>query len=248
LLGLCAAAARGAQAPPPRKRALFVYGGWEGHEPAKCRDLWVPWLEGQGFEVQVSANHDPYADAALMGRLDLVVQTWTMGTIAKEPLRGLVEAVRGGLGFAGWHGGIVDAYRQETDYQFMVGGQFVAHPGGMIDFTVHVADPQDPIMAGIADFKVRTEQYYMHVDPNNRVLATTAFTGEHASWIAGATMPVVWKRLHGKGRVFFSALGHQASDFSVREVGEITRRGLLWAGEGRTAPTPDLVSPVYRTR
>src|SRR5262245_37377338 len=112
LLGLAALTARAAPAPPARKRALFVFGGWEGHEPAKCRDLWVPWLEGQGFEVTVSPNHDPYADAALMGRLDLVVQTWTMGTIAKPALTGLVEAVRGGVGFAGWHGGIVDAYRQ----------------------------------------------------------------------------------------------------------------------------------------
>jgi type 1 glutamine amidotransferase len=235
------------RAASPRK-ALFVYGGWEGHEPEKCRDLFVPWMRSLGWEVTVSANQDAYGDKALMDAVDVVVQIWTMGTISRENLQGLLEAVRGGAGLAGWHGGLGDAYRQETEYQFMVGGQWVAHPGGVVDYTVEIADHDDPVTAGLGDFAVHSEQYYMHVDPNNAVLATTRFDGRHAYWIEGATMPVAWKRVYGKGRVFYTSLGHTADVFDIPEASAIARRGIVWAADSRSAPTPRLVRPVYPPR
>jgi type 1 glutamine amidotransferase len=232
-------------AGPSEKKALFVYGGWEGHEPVQCRDVFVPWMKSLGWDVTVSDSQDVYADKELMGSLDLVVQTWTMGTIDPKNLAGLLAAVKGGVGIAGWHGGLGDAYRNETEYQFMVGGQWVAHPGNITDYTVEITDENDPITAGLSDFTMHSEQYYMHVDPNNDVLATTTFTGEPAPWIAGATMPVVWKKVYGKGRVFYSSLGHVASDFDVPEALKIMQRGILWASESKYAATPNLVSPVY---
>jgi type 1 glutamine amidotransferase len=235
-------------AGPSEKKVLFVYGGWPGHEPVECRDLFVPWMESLGWKVTVSDSQDVYADKDLMGSLDLVVQTWTMGTIERENLQGLLEAVRGGVGLAGWHGGLGDAYRQETEYQFMVGGQWVAHPGNEIDHTVEIIDHEDPITAGLSNFAVHTEQYYMHVDPNNTVLATTTFGAEHAPWIEGATMPVVWKKVYGKGRVFYSSLGHVAAVFDTPEALTIMQRGILWASDSRHAATADLVNPVYPSR
>jgi hypothetical protein len=232
-------------AGPPEKKALFVYGGWPGHEPVPCRDLFVPWMKSLGWDVTVSDTQDVYADKELMGSLDVVVQVWTMGTIEKANLAGLLEAVRGGVGIAGWHGGLGDAYRQETEYQFMVGGQWVAHPGNVIDYTVEITDKDDPITAGLSDFKMHSEQYYMHVDPNSTVLATTTFSGEHAPWIDKATMPIAWKKVYGKGRVFYTSLGHVAEDFDVPEALTITQRGILWASESRHVETPDLVAPVY---
>jgi hypothetical protein len=233
---------------PEKKRGLFVYGGWPGHEPAKCRDLFVPWLRGSGFEVVVSDTQAPYADAALMGTIDLVVQIWTMGTIEKEPLKGLLAAVRNGTGMAGWHGGMADAYRQETEYRYMVGGDWVAHPGGIIDYTVQIVDHEDPITAGLSDFELRSEQYLMHVNPNNKVLATTSFDASRDFWIDGCTMPVAWKKVHGKGRVFYTSLGHTADVFEIQQALTIMQRGMLWASESRYAPTPNLVSPVYPRR
>jgi type 1 glutamine amidotransferase len=232
-------------AGPSEKKVLFVYGGWPGHEPEPCRDLFVPWMKSLGWDVTVSDNQDVYADKELMGSLDLVVQVWTMGTIGKENLAGLLGAVRGGVGIAGWHGGLGDAYRQETEFQFMVGGQWVAHPGNVIDYTVEITDKNDPITAGLSDFKMHSEQYYMHVDPNNTVLATTTFSGEHAPWIDRATIPIAWKKAYGKGRVFYTSLGHVAKDFEVPEALTIMQRGILWASESRHVETPDLVAPVY---
>ena len=233
---------------PDKKKALFVYGGWPGHEPAKCRDIFVPWLRDTGFEVIVSDTQAPYADAALMATIDLVTQIWTMGTIEKEPLKGLLTAVKNGTGMAGWHGGMGDAYRQETEYRYMVGGDWVAHPGGVIDYDVQIIDDEDPITTGLGDFKVHSEQYLMHVNPNNKVLATTTFDGSRDPWIDGYTMPVAWKKVYGKGRIFYTSLGHTADVFDIPQAITIVKRGMLWASESKYAHTPNLVSPVYPRR
>lgn len=213
------------------RKVLVVWGGWDGHEPKKCADIFAPWLEAQGFAVEVSDTLDAYLDGDRMKALSLVVPIWTMGKIAGDQWKGLSEAVKSGVGVAGWHGGMGDSFRQNTDYQFMVGGQWVSHPGGIVDYEVNIIDHEDPITKGFEDFKIHSEQYYMHVDPGNEVLATTTFTGEHggAEWIAGTVMPAVWKRVWGEGRVFYTTLGHVAADFDVPEVKTIVQRGMIWA-------------------
>lgn len=211
------------------KKALMVWGGWEGHEPKQCVDIFAPYLREQGYQVEISDTLDVYLDTAKMASLDLVVPVWTMGTITREQEHGLLEAVKSGVGIAGWHGGMADSFRQNTEYQFMVGGQWVAHPGGVIDYEVNIINHSDPITAGLADFKMHSEQYYMHVDPSNEVLATTTFGGEYCPWIEGNVIPVVWKRQWGAGKVFYCSLGHVSKDFDVPEARIIIQRGMLWA-------------------
>ena len=212
------------------KKVLFVYGGWDGHQPKETMEVLKPWLESQGAIVELRNNLDAYADKELMATIDLVIQTWTMGSITGEQERGLTEAVRNGVGIAGWHGGLGDSFRNNTDYQFMIGGQWVAHPGGKVDYDVDIADKKDPVMKGLKTFHMKSEQYYMHVDPSVKVLATTTFSGEgDTPWIKGVVMPVVWKKYYGKGRVFYSSLCHDASDFEVPEALEIMKRGIEWA-------------------
>ncbi|GAB4560720.1 MAG: ThuA domain-containing protein [Anaerolineae bacterium] len=211
------------------KSALFVWGGWEGHEPKQCVDIFAPWLRDQGYEVEIADTLDVYLNTEKMRSLDLIVPVWTMGTITREQEQGLLEAIKSGVGIAGWHGGMADSFRNNTEYQFMVGGQWVAHPGGIIDYEVNIVKHDDPIVAGLSDFKMHSEQYYMHVDPSNEVLATTTFSGEYAPWIEGTVMPVAWKRRYGQGKVFYCSLGHVARDFDVVEARTIVQRGMLWA-------------------
>jgi uncharacterized protein len=211
------------------KSVLFVCGGWEGHEPEKCAAIFAPLLEQRGYEVEISATLDSYLDAEKMRSMDLIVPIWTMGIISDEQEEGLLEAVKSGVGLAGWHGGMADSFRNNVNYQFMVGGQWVAHPGNIVDYEVNIIEREDPITAGLSDFRMRSEQYYMHVDPSNEVLATTTFGGEHAPWIEGNVVPVIWKKRWGAGRVFYCSLGHVAADFDVPEAREIVRRGMLWA-------------------
>jgi type 1 glutamine amidotransferase len=210
-------------------KALIVHGGWEGHEPTQVSEILANALTENGFQVELCDTLDSLLDRDQVMELDLIVPHWTMGSISNEQWHGLSEAVRSGVGVAGQHGGMGDAFRQNTDYQFMVGGQWVAHPDGIIDYRVHIVDHADPITADLDNFDMHSEQYYMHVDPANHVLATTTFECN------GCTMPVVWKKTWGNGRVFYSSLGHVAKDFDVPEALIIQTRGMIWAAEGKSA-------------
>lgn len=234
------------QASPLKgKKILFVWGGWMGHEPDKCRDIFVPWIRSEGAEITVSDTLDAYISNDLKS-FDLIIQAWTMGTISAEQEKALLEAVKSGVGIAGWHGGLGDSFRNNTEYQFMVGGQWVAHPGGVIDYRVNITDHKDAVTKGLDDFDMHSEQYYVHVDPNVKVLATTTFTDANSSWIGGNVIPVVWKKAYGKGRVFYSSLGHVASDFKVNQALEIQKRGILWACMSKHEPMEEWKQPAYK--
>ena len=205
-------------------KALIVYGGWKGHEPKEVSEIMAGALRENGFEVALSDDLASYEDLDALKALDLIVPHWTAGELTGDQGKNLIQAVESGVGLAGCHGGMGDAFRSNPGYQFMVGGQWVAHPGGQLEYTVHIVDHADPITADIEHFKITSEQYYLHVDPSNHVLATTTFECN------GCTMPVVWKRMWGKGRVFYSSLGHCAKEFTdVPQMLTILTRGMLWA-------------------
>jgi len=218
-----------ATSTPPKKKALFVWGGWEGHQPKQCVDIFAPRLEKQGFDVEISNTLDSYLDTAKMRSVALIVQAVTMGQITPQQEKGLLDAVRGGAGLAGWHGGLADSFRSNPEYEFMVGGSWAAHPGGIVDYEVNITRRDDPITRGLSDFRMHSEQYYMLVDPGLEVIATTTFSGQAEASTKGVVMPVVWKKLYGKGRVFNTTLGHVAADFDVPQAREIVERGMLWA-------------------
>lgn len=212
------------------RHALVVRGGWQGHEPVVITDLFLPFLRDNGFTVEVADDLGVYQDAGLLAATDLIVQCWTMGEITEEQSEGLAAAVRAGTGFAGWHGGIVDAFRGDVGYTMLTGGQFLMHPPGFSDHRVTLVREHGdhPVVAGLADFDVHTEKYWMATDPSNEVLATTEFEAdEHRP--GAVTMPAVWTRTVGAGRVFVSTIGHKPDDFDVPEVRTLTERGLLWA-------------------
>ncbi|WP_441248411.1 ThuA domain-containing protein [Kitasatospora sp. McL0602] len=214
------------------RRALLVRGGWAGHAPVAAGEWCAQLLRASGFEVTVSGSLDSYLDAELLAATDLVVQCWTMGRITDEQLAGLSGAVRAGTGFAGWHGGVVDAFRESPDYQLMTGGQFVYHPE---EFTTYQVRPVPgraghPAVAGIGAYSVTTEQYYVHVDPGVDVLAVTDFAADpDRPELAGTVVPVTWTRSWGAGRVFVTTVGHTLADLEVPEVTATFRQGAAWA-------------------
>jgi hypothetical protein len=193
-------------------------------------DLFLPFLKEQGFAVEISDTLAVYTDAEQLAATDLVVQCWTMGETTREQTAGLAQAVRAGTGFAGWHGGIIDSFRSDLDYTLLTGGQFLRHPPGFLDHSVEIRPERadHPVTAGLADFQVFTEQYWVATDPDIDVLATTTFPADEER-DHPVVMPAVWTRKQGAGKVFVSAIGHKADDFDVPEVRALTERGLLWA-------------------
>ena len=214
------------------RKALIVQGGWQGHEPVQVSEVFARVLRAEGFDVTISDTLDSLLDLEALKQLHLLVPAWTMGTISKEQSANASLAVASGVGLAGCHGGMCDSFRDSTEWQFMTGGQWVAHPGNDgTPYRVNIRSSSNPIVAGIPDFGVSSEQYYVHVDPSNEVLATTRFPVADGPYAANGVVdvPVVWTRRWGKGKVFYNSLGHTYKVFDIPEAKELMRRGMLWA-------------------
>jgi uncharacterized protein len=217
-----------------KKNALIVWGGWEGHEPENVADFFRELLEAEGYNVTVSSSMDSFADEALVFAQDLLVPVITMSEITEAQFKPVQKAVNElGIGIAGCHGGMCDAFRTNTEWQFMTGSQWVSHPGNDgTKYTVNITSLSHEITAGLSDFEVVSEQYYMHVDPGVQVLATCDFPlpgvdGPHTA--NPCKMPQVYTKMYGKGRVFYNALGHQRNVLEAETPRELMRRGFLWA-------------------
>ena len=212
-------------------KALVTWGGWEGHEPEKVGPMFADWLRAAGMEVTLTDSLACFDDAAALKGYDLIVPVWTMSRIGKEQALNVCAAVAAGTGIAGCHGGMCDAFRENVDWQFLTGAQWVAHPGNDgVEYGVRMVS-EDPLVAGVGDFSVKTEQYYLHVDPAVRVHAVCDFPvveGPH-SVNGPVAMPVVFTKGYGKGRVYYNALGHQKDVIDQGPAAELMRRGLLWA-------------------
>jgi type 1 glutamine amidotransferase len=226
------------------KSALVVRGGWFGHQPVEATDLFIPHLEEHGFQVRVEESPAVYADAAYLAGVDLIVQCMTMSSIEKEEFEGLRAAVEAGAGLAGWHGGIADSYRNTSDYLHLIGGQFACHPGkhpaervgeqfdNYVPYTVNMlpAAAEHPITAGIDDFDLVTEQYWVLTDDYIDVLATTTqAVREWDPWHRPVTSPAIWTRQWGRGRIFVATPGHHVDILEEPSVNTLIKRGLLWA-------------------
>jgi len=221
------------------KKALIFQGGWDGHEPVLVAKRFGGILEKEGFAVEISDTLDCLADFDKLMTYDLLVACWTMGQIKGEYVHNLAKAIGAGVGVAGCHGGMCDSFRLETEWQFITGGQWVSHPGGDgVGYTVNISSPSNPIVAGIEDFPVASEHYYLHIDPAIEVLATTRFPSAVPYYHISnkpIDMPVVWTKMWGLGRVFYTSLGHHDDVFDKSpSAQEIMRRGMLWAAEGKS--------------
>lgn len=220
--------------PTLSKQALVVWGGWSGHDPENVAKLLAEQLQANDFTVELSDSLDAFLDADKLAALDLIVPVWTMGKITGDQQKNLCDAVKGGVGIGGCHGGMCDSFRESSEYQFMTGGQFVAHPGNIgVTYPVRIVDTAHFITQGTGDYEVTSEQYYMHVDPSNHVLATTPFPSPGADGPhlpnGAFDMPVAWTRFYGKGRVFFHSVGHNAETVAQPDTLRLVTRGLLWA-------------------
>lgn len=218
-------------------KVWIVQGGWDGHEPVLTSKRFGRMLEEEGYEVSIYDSLDVFGDADALKELDLIVTCWTMDNIKHEYVQNISKAVAAGTGLAGCHGGMCDAFRQDVEWQFMTGGQWVSHPGGDgIEYTVNIRHGSGPIVEGLQDFKVCSEHYYLHIDPAVEVLATTRFPAVPYYHISNkpVDMPVAWTKFWGNGRVFYSSLGHHDDVFDRSPEAHIMmKRGLLWAAEGK---------------
>jgi len=218
-------------------KVLIMQGGWEGHEPELIAARFKRLLEEAGYEVEITESLECMADIQTLEMYDLIVTCWTGGELSREYAKNLAVAVAKGTGIAGCHGGMCDAFRMNTEWQFITGGNWVSHPGGpSVEYTVNIRHGSSPLVEGLEDFQVCSEHYYLHVDPAVEVLATTRFPKANYYHVSNKPidMPVAWTKYWGNGRIFYCSLGHHDDVFDNSPTAqELMRRGLLWAAEGK---------------
>tara|TARA_X000000368_G_scaffold167787_1_gene132417 strand:+ start:488 stop:1135 length:648 start_codon:yes stop_codon:yes gene_type:complete len=210
------------------KNVLLVWGGWEGHQPELFTEIVTEWLYKENANFQVIEGLCAYDDLEKLMEYDLIIQSVTQSELSINQEYNLIEAVKSGVSIAGAHGGLVDAFRKSTNYQFMIGGQWVAHPGGLVEFEIEILE--DELTTEIQNFSIKTEQYYMHFDPNIEIIAQTRFSGENSKWIEDVVMPFAWKKSYGKGKVFFISVGHDPNEFiNYPQAWKLLTNGFTWA-------------------
>ncbi len=218
-------------------KALITWGGWDGHEPDKVARIFEGIVADAGGTSDVTDSLACFDDPDALKTYDVIIPVWTMSELSRDAATNVSEALAHGTGMAGCHGGMCDAFRGNPLWQFITGANWVAHPGG--DGVKHrvTITSDDPLVAGIDDFDVETEQYYLQVDPANRVLAKTRT--DVVTWYHSPNgvvdMPVVWTRQWGLGRVYYNSLGHKADVVASGPAYEMLRRGVIWAAESKAA-------------
>lgn len=219
------------------KRVLILNGGWDGHEPQLTSRRFADMLKPYGYESTITETLETLEDLDALMQYHLIIACWTMGKISDLQVDNVSKAVASGVGLAGCHGGMCDAFRENVYWQFMCGGQWVSHPGGDgVPYTVNIHPGSSPITEGLQDFPVCSEHYYLHIDPAIEVLATTRFPVERYYHISNKAvdMPVAWTKFWGNGRVFYTSLGHHDDVFDkAPNAAILMERGLKWAAEGR---------------
>lgn len=217
-------------------RALIIHGGWNGHEPVQVAAFFKAIFENKNFEVEVYDRLQVLDDLEFVRGFDVFVPIWTMGQMTKEHSENVSEAVAAGMGLIGCHGGMCDAFRENVLWQFMTGGNWVSHPGGDgVEYEVNILNSSSSLTEGIEDFTVKSEHYYLHVDPAVEVLATTTFplVDWYHSTNGKVQMPVIWTKRWGHGRVYYTALGHHADILEMPVVTELLDRGVDWVKKGK---------------
>ncbi len=228
-------------------KALILCGGWQGHQPKLVAKRFKDVLEKEGYEVEI-VDSLTKASKIDFKEYNLIMPLWTMAKdapINNKVIKKICEAVNAGCGLASCHGGIIDAFRQSTDWQYMTGAQWVYH-GEQREYTVKYVDDDDFFTNGLKEFSVKGEQYYVHADPAAKVHAYSEYPNEDVTTQGNGEyrMPVILTRNYGKGRVFVLTVGHQDHEFDIPEAQEIMRRGLLWAARkedikpAATVPVP----------
>lgn len=214
-------------------KVLYLYGGWPGHYPYEVAAWMLNLLKELDYVIEEST--DIFTLDRDLTSYDLIIIGWnnavTTETLTPSQENHLLKAIESGTGLVGIHGAGA-AFRSSLRYHWVLGGSFVEHPAGEAypkPYMVNMIDSSHPVTQGVSDFEVRSEQYYMEVDPNIHVLAETTFDGDPMPWLKGHKSPVAWVRNWGDGRVFYHSIGHDTNNLSDPNIRLLTKQGIAWA-------------------
>jgi type 1 glutamine amidotransferase len=227
----------GARAERPPERVLyFTYSAGYRHDVIPLSEAVLAQLGKNSGAFEVIATDD--LSEFSTGNLEryAAVMFYTTGEIPMSSVQktALLSFVRSGRGFLGVHSA-TDTFYAWPDYLDLIGGYFNGHPWHQ-DVTIEVADTADPVVAflgnslqlndeiyQISDFDYRGSRVLLRLEQSSVDLSKTGVHRRFYGW------PLAWKRSFGEGRVFYSALGHEASVWRDPRYQRLLTNAILWS-------------------
>jgi type 1 glutamine amidotransferase len=211
-----------------------------------------------GFKVEVTKDGRIFDEKRLHSFAGVVFFTTgdltTLGTDGKPPMsakgkQGLLDAIQGGMGFVGVHAAsdtfhtppdpkdLSNRYiaqgEQQDPYLKMLGGEFIVHgrEPRLQDANLIVNDPKFPGLEGVASPISFNEEWYSLKDfmPDLHVILTLDTQAMKGECYQRAPYPVTWARQHGKGRVFYTAMGDRPENWKNEFFLNLLAGGIRWS-------------------
>ncbi|MFO0907555.1 MAG: PVC-type heme-binding CxxCH protein [Isosphaeraceae bacterium] len=235
----CSSSSWGASAESPEPLRVLFLGDRGHHRPADRAAQFIPVMHDRGIEVTYTERVDDLEPSTL-AKYDAVVLYANIDAIAPAQEKALLDYVAGGGGFVPLHCASF-CFRNSEPFVQLVGAQFQRHGTG--EFDTKVTDTSHPIMKGLDSFRTWDETYvHTKHHPVDRVVLQTRTEGSGEE-------PWTWVRTHGKGRVFYTAYGHDGRTWSHPGFHDLVERGIRWAahkGEVRDhRPRPRAELPPF---
>ena len=216
---LCLAPVPGQTPAAPRKlEILFLGHNSPHHDSKKFEPMLKEALSSEPFNFTYSADPKDLNDANLAKFDELIIYA-NHNKIEPDQEKALLDFVAGGKGFLPLHCASF-CFQNSPQYIALVGAQFQKHKTG--EFVADVIKPDHQVMLGIQPFNVWDETY-VHTKHNNDrtvLMERVDETGRE---------PWTWVRTHGKGRVFYTAYGHDERVWGHPMFHRLVRNAILWA-------------------
>ena len=204
----------------PRRLELFFLGHDSKHHDS---ELLADILSKEYFEdgINITYSNDP-EDLLRpdLEKFDGLILYANHDTISSSQAKALLDYVASGKGFIPIHSASF-CFRNSDEVVKLIGGQFKSHEGG--SFGAEIIKPEHPAMQGLSPFVTEWDETYVHhlLADDIDVLMERVDTSHRE--------PYTWVKDYGKGRVFYTAFGHDERTFRNPGFIKLVKNGILWA-------------------
>ena len=205
-------------AQPKRIELLFLGHNSRHHDSARYAPMLKEAIAADGITLTYTADPNDLSPEKLSGYDALMIYA-NHTKIAPEQEKALLDFVAGGKGFLPIHSASF-CFQNSPEYIALVGAQFQRHGTG--EFTAEIVEPDHPTLKGITPFQVWDETYVHTKHNTDRTVLMERVDAEGRE-------PWTWVRAHGKGRVFYTAYGHDERAWSHPMFQRLLRNAIFWA-------------------
>jgi uncharacterized protein len=214
-------------AQPGRRLEVLFLGDKGHHKPMDRIPTLMAALGPKGINFTYTDKREDL-NTETLNKYDALMIYANLDEIAPAEEKALLDFVASGKGFLPIHCASY-CFRNSQEYVKLVGGQFWRHT--MDSIKTETVRPNHPIMQGLKSFTAFDETYlHSQLQPDNNVLAIREIKSDQQKDKPDSkTEPYTWTRTHGKGKIFYTAYGHDERTWEKAAFQELIYNAILWS-------------------